>query len=417
MNKQLASCLFFTAALCAGLSGPDNQSNVAGEWLISLTFVAGSAQHTATIVQNGGKISGKYTGEFKEGTLSGFVQNEKIDFAARLSHEATTIVYHYTGKITGERMKGKVEMGEYWTAEWTAARNQSFAASGVQADASSNPQLLEYSSRYKGERFPDGRPKVPYPTIERLKNISLEGAWSVLRNAGYHNQFEGNWVTNPADPLLVGRAVTAVFMPLRPDVNDIVVAKGKSEGRIGAQNSWIIDTLVEGDVLVVDLFGKVINGTFAGDNLGNSIHSKTGKGMIIDGGCRDLMGIAEITDFPVFVRGWDPSFLNDVMLMDINAPIRIGRATVLPGDVILANREGILFIPAHLAEEVVEVSEFIGLRDEFGQQRLKEGKYTPGQIDSQWTAQIEKDFDDWLKKKGKTLTPYQREKLRRGRTW
>jgi regulator of RNase E activity RraA len=417
MNRQVLSSLLFAATLCAGFSSPDNPANVAGEWLISLKFVAGTAQHIATIIQNGDKISGEYKGEFKEGTLSGVVQNNRVDFTARLSHEATTVVYHYTGKSEGDRMTGEVDMGEYWTAEWTAVRNQSFVPGGAQAEAYSNRQLLKYSSLYKGERFPDGRPKVPDLTIERLKSVSLEAAWSVLRNAGYHNQFESNWVTNPADPLLVGRAVTAAFMPIRPDMNDIILAKGKSEGRIGAQNSWVIDTLVKGDVLVVDLFGKVINGTFAGDNLGNSIHSKTGNGMIIDGGCRDLMGIAEIKDFPVFVRGWDPSFLSDVMLTDINGPIRIGRATVLPGDAILANREGILFIPAHLAEEVVEVSELIGLRDEFGQQRLREGKYTPGQIDSQWTAEIEKDFDNWLKKKGKNLTPYQQEKLRRGRTW
>ena len=409
MTKRYLLGLLLGAAFFSGFSGARDQQKVAGEWTISLKFVAGTAQHTAIFVQNGDSLSGQYKGQFEEGTLSGLVQGDRIDFSARLSHEATSIDYYYSGKIEGETMKGTVEMGEYWTAEWTAARKP--------VEVLSKPQPLEYSALYKGERFPDGRPKVPDSIIERVKRISTEEAWSVLRRYGYNNQFEGNWVTNPADPLLVGRAVTAAFMPLRPDVNDIITAKGKSEGRIGAQNSWVIDTLVEGDVLVVDLFGKVINGTFAGDNLSNSIKSKTGKGLVIDGGCRDLKGIDEIRDFPVFVRGWDPSFLSDVMLMSMNAPIRIGRATVMPGDVVLGNREGVLFIPAHLAEEVVEVSEFISFRDEFGHQRLREGKYTPGQIDSQWTAEIEKDFDDWLKKNGKKLTPYQREKLRQGRTW
>jgi regulator of RNase E activity RraA len=409
MNRRIWLCLVVIASLFAGFSGARDQQKVAGEWTIALKFVAGTAQHTAIFVQDGDSLSGQYKGLFKDGTLSGLVQGDRIDFSARLSHEATSIVYHYTGKIEGETMRGTVEMGEYWTAEWTAARKP--------VEVLSKPQPLEYSALYKGERFPDGRPKVADSIIERVKRISTEEAWSVLRRYGYNNQFEGNWVTNPADPLLVGRAVTASFMPLRPDVNDIITAKGKSEGRIGAQNSWVIDTLIDGDVLVVDLFGKVVNGTFAGDNLSNSIKSKTGKGIVIDGGCRDVKGIAEIKDFPVFVRGWDPSFLSDVTLMSINAPIRIGRATVMPGDVVLGNREGVLFIPAHLADEVVEVSEFISLRDEFGHQRLREGKYTPGQIDSQWTAEIEKDFDEWLKKNGKTLTPYQREKLRQGRTW
>lgn len=221
-----------------------------------------------------------------------------------------------------------------------------------------------------------------------------------------------------ADPVLVGRVATAVFMPLRPDVNDIILARGKQDGRIGAQNSWVIDTLKQGDVLVVDLFGKVIDGTFAGDNLTNSIKTKTGTGFIVDGGCRDLDGILEVPDCPVFVRGWDPSFLKDVMLMGINSPIRIGRTTVMPGDVVLGGREGVLFIPAHLAEEVVETSEIISLRDEFGHQRLREGKYTPGQIDAKWTEAIEKDFEDWLKTTKKdTISAEQREKYLKGRTW
>ena len=409
MARKILLCLVVIASLSAGFSGSRVQPRVAGEWAIALKFVAGEARHTAIFVQNGDSLSGQYKGLFEEGTLSGLVQGDRIDFSARISHEATSIVYHYSGKIEGETMKGTVEMGEYWTAEWTAVRKS--------VGVLSKPQPLEYSALYKGERFPDGRPKVAASILERVKRISIEEAWSVLRRYEYDNQFEGNWVTNPADPLLVGRAVTAAFLPLRPDVNESIAAKGKSDGRIGGQNSWVIDTLVEGDVLVVDLFGKVISGTFAGDNLSNSIKSKTGTGIVIDGGCRDLKGIAEIKDFPVFVRGWDPSFLSDVMLMSINSPIRIGRATVMPGDVVLGNREGVLFIPAHLAEEVVEVSESISLRDEFGHQRLREGKYTPGQIDSQWTKEIEKDFDEWLKKNGKTLTQYQREKLRQGRTW
>ena len=268
----------------------------------------------------------------------------------------------------------------------------------AQVGSFSREDLLKYTAEYKGERFPDGRPKVSDDIIERMKQVAIEEAWGVLRNRGFNNQFEGNWVTTDEHPILVGRAATGVFFPLRSDVNDIINARGKKEGRIGAQNSWIIDTLVNGDVLVVDLFGKVIDGTFAGDNLGNSIKSKTGNGFIIDGGCRDLDGILEIEDCPVFVRGWDPSFLQEVMLMGINVPVRIGRAAVIPGDVVLGGREGVIFIPPHLAEEVVETSEKIRLRDEFGHQRLREGKYTPGQIDSKWTEEIEKDFAKWLEK-------------------
>lgn len=279
--------------------------------------------------------------------------------------------------------------------------------------------LIEYSPDWKGERFPDGRPKVPDDILERMKEVSIEEAWSVLRRHGFNNQFEGNWVlAGPKEPTLVGRAVTALFHPLRPDVNNVIKTKGEKEGRIGAQNSWVIDTLVKGDVLVVDLMGKIVEGTFMGDNLANAIWAKTGgKGVVIHGGARDIEGVEQIPDFPVFNRGWDPSALAEVMLMGINVPIRIGRASVMPGDVVLGKKEGVIFIPAHLAQEVVETSEIVRLRDEFGHQRLREGKYTPGQIDRRWTEEIEKDFADWLKAKGKAISPEQQERLLRGRTW
>jgi len=282
----------------------------------------------------------------------------------------------------------------------------------------SREDLVAYTPLWQGERFPDGRPKVEDDLLERMKKVSIEEAWAVCNRHGFTNQFEGGWVCTHADPVLTGRAVTAFFQPLRPDVNDVIAARGKEADRIGGQNSWIIDTVVKGDVIVVDLMGKVVDGTFMGDNLGNSIWAKSGgTGVVIDGGARDIEGVLRIPDFPVFNRGWDPSFIKDVMLMGINTPVRIGRAAVMPGDVVLAKREGIIFIPAHLAREVVETSEIIQLKDAFGHQRLREGKYTPGQIDRQWTEDIEKDFTRWLLERGDSLTPYQKEKLLKGRTW
>jgi 4-hydroxy-4-methyl-2-oxoglutarate aldolase len=270
---------------------------------------------------------------------------------------------------------------------------------------------IAYSPKWTGERFPDGRPKVPDDLIERLKRVSLEEAWGVCRDHGYNNQFEGNWVMTESEPLLVGRAVTSYFLPLRPDVNEAVQAWGKKTGQKGGENSWVIDTLVKGDVLVVDLMGKVIDATFMGDNLGNSIWAKTGTGVIIDGGARDLEGVQEIGKFPVFNRGWDPSFLQGTMIMGINTPIRIGRAIVMPGDAVLGKREGVFFVPAHLVQEVVETSEVIRLRDDFGHQRLREGKYTPGEIDTKWTDAIEKDFLAWVKERRDELTDFQRRKF------
>ena len=257
--------------------------------------------------------------------------------------------------------------------------------------------ILEITKEWQGERFPDGRPRVPDGIIERMKKITIEQAWGVLQGNGYRFQFAGDWMNLHPDRILVGRAVTCMFVPIRPDLNDAVAERGKTEGRIGGQNSWVIDTLVENDAIVVDLFGKVKDGTFAGDNLGNAIYAKTKTGMVIDGGIRDLDGIYDLPDFATFVRGVDPTGIANVTLTGINIPIRIGEATVLPGDVVLGRRGGLIFIPPHLAEKVVERGEEVGLRDRFGHQRLREGKYTPGEIDRKWSEEIDADFVEWRK--------------------
>jgi regulator of RNase E activity RraA len=168
----------------------------------------------------------------------------------------------------------------------------------------SKEDLLNYTHLWQGARYPDGRPKVSDEILERMKKVSIEEAWSVCNRHNYSNQFEGNWVLSRQNPVLTGRAVTAFFIPQRPDVNDVINETGKKAGRIGGQNSWIIDTIVEGDVIVVDLMGKVVDGTFLGDNLANSIWVKSGgTGVVIDGGARDIEGVLEIPDFPIFNRG------------------------------------------------------------------------------------------------------------------
>ena len=267
----------------------------------------------------------------------------------------------------------------------------------AQLGSFSKHDLIEFTSDWTGARFKDGRPKVPDDILERMKLVTIEEAWGVIRGKGYEFQFEGNWMNIHPDRVIVGRAVTANFMPERADVHNTTEERGKVIGCIGGQNSWVIDTLSENDLIVVDLFGKVINGTYAGDNLANSIAAKSKTGMVINGGIRDLDGIYKIPEFNAFVRGVDPTGIKDVTLMGINVPIRIGHVTVMPGDVVLGRREGVIFIPPHLTLEVVETSERIRLRDEFGHQRLREGKYTPGEIDRKWTEEIKKDFEEWKK--------------------
>jgi 4-hydroxy-4-methyl-2-oxoglutarate aldolase len=270
----------------------------------------------------------------------------------------------------------------------------------------SKEQRVDITREWQGERFPDGRPKVPDDVLARLKNTTAEEAWGTLRKHGYRLQFEGGWKTLNVKPgdRLVGRAVTAQFVPFRPDFNTVINDHGKQEGRVGhGQNSWVIDTLTKGDVLVVDLYGKIKDGTIIGDNLGTSIMTKTGTGLVVNGAVRDPSGLAEIEGFKIFTRDFDPSAIADTTLLGWNLPIRIGGSTVLPGDVVLSDPDGITFIPAQLAKEVADDSELTHLVDEWGHTMLREQKYTPGQIDAQWSPQMIEEFNKWAASKGSQM--------------
>ncbi|MCP5120811.1 MAG: RraA family protein, partial [bacterium] len=252
-------------------------------------------------------------------------------------------------------------------------------SAAAQPGVFSKEHLIQYTPEWKGERFPDGRPKVPDGILERMKEVSLEEAWSTLRNAGFTYQYEDGWLSIHPEKVLVGRALTAVWMPGRPDIHKVIDEVGhKEDGRIGAHNAWPVDMLQPGDVYVCDHFGMKVDGPSIGDNVANSIYAKSGNGIVYDGTVRDIEGLRELENFTSFVRHYHPSHhystigpkLNSTM-MGINCPIRIGRATVMPGDVVLGKEGGVVFIPAHLAEKVVSSSEIIRLRDMFGHQRLR----------------------------------------------
>lgn len=264
--------------------------------------------------------------------------------------------------------------------------------------------LIKYTPDWKGERFADGRPKVPDAILERMKNVTLEEAWAVLRDAGFTHEYEDGWLSIHPGKILVGRALTAQWLPGRPDIHKVIEAQGKRDGRIGGQNAWPVDMLQPQDVYVCDHFELKQDGPSIGDNVGNAIYAKSHNGIVYAGAVRDINGLNELDDFVSFVRFYDPSHhystlgprLNSTMI-GINIPIRIGKATVLPGDVVLGRDGGVLFIPPQLAEQVVKTSEITRLRDIFGHQRLREQKYTAGQIDARWSDPIEQDFTGWLK--------------------
>jgi regulator of RNase E activity RraA len=291
----------------------------------------------------------------------------------------------------------------------------------------SREELIFLTPEWKGERYSDGRPKVPDPILNRMKLVTLEEAWAVLRNENFNYQYDDGWMMINPDSVLVGRAVTATFMPGRPDIHRVIDDRGHNKDkRIKSQNSWPIDMLTKRDVYVVDQFGAHIDGPTIGDNLGNSIFAKTGNGIVYNGAVRDVNGLKEIGSFTSFFRTYHPSHhLNNpdgklnTTLVGINTPTRIGAATVIPGDVVLGRDGGVIFIPAHLAEKIVKTSEVVRLRDMFGHLRLREQKYTPGQIDSRWSDEIEKDFSQWLNSNiDKLPVPKEQiQELLKQRTW
>jgi regulator of RNase E activity RraA len=264
-------------------------------------------------------------------------------------------------------------------------------------------KLIFYTQKWHGSRFPDGRPKVPDNILKQMKYVTVTEAWGILRSKDYYNQYEGNWKILHPDRPIIGRALTAQYMPSRPDMQKPMVKRGHKNGRSGAMNSWPIDALHEGDVYVADGYGKVKNGTLIGGRLGNTIYDNSGKGVIFNGSVRDLEELENIKGFNAFIRAWHPSYLINMMLTGLDTPIRIGHATVLPGDVVLAKKEGVVFIPAYLAATVVKISETTRLTDAFAFKREKQGTYTAGQMDSGWTKAIRKDFFHWLKKNESSL--------------
>ncbi len=260
--------------------------------------------------------------------------------------------------------------------------------------------IIRLTPEWKGERLPDGRPKVSQDILRRMRNITFEEAWAPLWDRGYRNNWECDFKVTSPGTILVGRAVTAVMVPKRPDLDQVLMDIGtKEEGHKGFFNQWVIDNLVEDDVVVVDLYDKIFEGTYVGGNLSTAIRTRTKTGgAVIWGGVRDLQQIAEMENFQIFYRGTDPTGIGNCSMTGYNMPCRIGQAICMPGDVVLGTISGVIFIPAHLAETVVVRAEKNHVRDIFGFDRLKSGTYTTAQIDRMWTVAMMEDFLDWFEK-------------------
>jgi regulator of RNase E activity RraA len=240
---------------------------------------------------------------------------------------------------------------------------------------------------------------VPDAILEKVKALSAEEVWAVLPGGGFRNQYEGNWRILHPNRKLVGRAVTAQFMPARPDIADIMEADAKAKGLRDNGNQRVLDLLQPGDVLVVDLFGKVEEGTIVGDNLATYIYATTGTGLVVDGAIRDLEGIQPI-DMSVYCRGAHPTPIRNVMLTGINVPVRIGGATVMPGDVVFGDSEGVYFIPPQMVKPVVDKAAETHIHDEWTQMKFKSGKYKSTDIyPSPRDPALQKEYEEYKKEK------------------
>lgn len=260
-------------------------------------------------------------------------------------------------------------------------------------------EMVKYTAKNPFDRFADGRPKVPDALLEKAKGLSLEEVWAVLPGEGYPNQHELGWQILHPEKKLVGRAVTAQFMPARPDVSEVSEAPAKAKGIVGAAHQRVIDTLQPGDVLVADLFGKVEGGTITGDNLATAIYAATKTGFVVDGAIRDLEGIFPIP-MGLYYRAAHPSGIKNVMLTGVNVPIRIGNATVMPGDVVFGDREGLSFIPPHLLEKVLKKAAATHIHDEWTQEKFRTGKYKSTDLyPSPHDPALKKEYEEYLKKK------------------
>jgi 4-hydroxy-4-methyl-2-oxoglutarate aldolase len=256
-------------------------------------------------------------------------------------------------------------------------------------------QIMFYTSEWKGERFPDGRPKIPDGLLQRALDVSIEDVWDYLQERGYRCQFDGGWKALHLDKPFAGRALTAQYMPSRPDMASAITAEGKAENREGDNNSWPIEQLQLGDVYVADGFGKIVEGTLIGSNLGSGIAAHTHAGFVFDAGIRDQEENREIKNLNGFYRGYDPSAWADMTLTSINAPVRIGRAIVLPGDLVFAKTDGVIFIPAILAEAAISSAEFTNLEDAFNFELNISGK-NGGEFEGGWTPAKYDALAKWI---------------------
>lgn len=251
--------------------------------------------------------------------------------------------------------------------------------------------VIQLTQQWKGKRIEDGRPYVEDRYLDALKGMTLEEVWKPIYLLGYESQFEGRLrMLHDDGRKLIGRAVTCTYVPTRPDLHETMFAIGAEEGRKGNYNQWVVDSLVERDVIVCDLYDKIYKGTFLGGNLTTAIRAKTKTGGgVIWGGVRDLEQMRSVEGVQVYYRGMDPTPIREVVMTGFNTACRIGNAICLPGDVVFGSSGGVLFIPSHLVADVVDGAAKTHIKDDFGFEMISQNRLTTAQIDKNtWTEEM-----------------------------
>ena len=262
-------------------------------------------------------------------------------------------------------------------------------------------EIIAMTPEWTGERFEDGRPKVADKYLDALYDMTLEEPWKPIFVKGYESQFIAMKSLHPefkedgtVNRKLVGRAVTAMYAPVRPDYKEAMNAMARAKGLSGTPNQWVIDSLTDRDVIVIDMFDKVYKGTFLGGNPTTAIHQKTGNGgAVIWGGIRDIEQMHRVPDVQVYYRGIDPTPIRDFVMTGMNCPVRLGdgrdAAICLPGDVVYGCSGGVLFIPPQLVVDVVDDGAKTQVKDLFGFEMISQNKFTTAQIDKKtWSEEM-----------------------------
>lgn len=262
-------------------------------------------------------------------------------------------------------------------------------------------EIIAMTPEWTGERFEDGRPKVADKYLDALYGMTLEELWKPIFVKGYESQFIAMKSLHPefkedgtVNRKLVGRAVTAMYAPVRPDYKEAMNAMARAKGLSGTPNQWVIDSLTDRDVIVIDMFDKVYKGTFLGGNPTTAIHQKTGNGgAVIWGGIRDIEQMHRVPDVQVYYRGIDPTPIRDFVMTGMNCPVRLGdgrdAAICLPGDVVYGCSGGVLFIPPQLVVDVVDDGAKTQVKDLFGFEMISQNKFTTAQIDKKtWSEEM-----------------------------